>query len=157
MRGIKSDFLFDTYKVDTIHMEMSPLINNLIEADKIPNENWEFMVNFRPPRHYAEDNIYVGGLEFSLRLVEDSTAKDATEIVKIDTGIAGIFRATAELPKETEERLVKFQIPTILMPYLRATITSLLASAGYGSVILPLINMIKLAEEKSDQLEIIRN
>ncbi|MDQ7031324.1 MAG: protein-export chaperone SecB [Desulfonauticus sp.] len=59
-----------------------------------------------------------------------------------------------KLEKEVEEKLVKYQIPALLFPYLRGTITSFLSNAGFASVILPLINIYALAKDYLSDMDI---
>ncbi|MBI5238132.1 MAG: protein-export chaperone SecB [Deltaproteobacteria bacterium] len=68
-------------------------------------------------------------------------------LVKLSIGIAGVFTAEeGRFEKTTEETLIKIQIPTLLFPYIRSAITSILAHAGLGSVLFPLINIHELAK-----------
>ena len=72
-------------------------------------------------------------------------------------GMAGVFKGVGyDIPPDKEERVAKNQIPALLSPYLRAAITATLASAGFGAVVLPLINFNALAEEQLKDVAIER-
>ncbi|MDA3811423.1 MAG: protein-export chaperone SecB, partial [Spirochaetaceae bacterium] len=51
------------------------------------------------------------------------------------------------VPKDTLINVAKYQFPTILFPYLRSTVTSFFANAGFGTFIFPLINVVELAKK----------
>ena len=57
--------------------------------------------------------------------------------------------------KDVEKNIITLQFPSILLPYLRSTLTSILANAGFGSVVLPLINLVEVAKGAQKELEII--
>jgi preprotein translocase subunit SecB len=79
---------------------------------------------------------------------QDNTKKEVVPLIKCEVSIVGMFSAEqGRFSKDIEDKLVKIQIPAILMPYVRATITSLLAHAGFGSVIFPLINIHEVARQ----------
>ena len=96
----------------------------------------------------------LGGLKISLSL-PDNTNKE-TELISLDCSIVGLFRIVDiqgyEKQKEIYDNLIKYQIPTILLSFLRATVISFFANAGYGSFFFPLINMYQIA--KNQEIEI---
>lgn len=52
-----------------------------------------------------------------------------------------LHRKEEAVDKETEERLIKYQAPAILMPYLRAAMSFIVTSAGFSTIIFPLVNI----------------
>jgi preprotein translocase subunit SecB len=93
--------------------------------------------------------------EGKAKLESGGEITDEDRLLFVEGGIAGLFTVDkGKFDKGTEKGLVRIQIPALLLPYLRGTITSLLANAGYGTVILPLINIHALAEEQLQGTEI---
>jgi preprotein translocase subunit SecB len=41
--------------------------------------------------------------------------------------------------------MVRINIPAILLPYLRAAITTIISQAGFGTIVFPLINIYEIA------------
>jgi preprotein translocase subunit SecB len=74
------------------------------------------------------------------------------QILNGEFGIAGVFSAESGMDKHLEENMVRFNIPAILMPYIRSAITSILAQAGFGTIVLPLINVYEIAKNMSIQV-----
>lgn len=148
---MKSSFRFETYKVDGLVFEVKRIVGLLEFAGNIDSNLWKLSITVREPLYSQSQKKYIGGLDTSLCLFppEVKTEDKNEALIKLDIGIAGIFSAVEEggFEKEVVENLVRVQIPAILFPYVRATITSLLANAGFGSVILPLVNMTELAKQ----------
>jgi len=121
---------------------------------------WELKLGIRQPAFYKASKTYVGGLDCGLFLYpqtldqEQRTSEKA--LISIEAGISGVFTVMDERFEEPlEQQLVRVQIPALLFPYLRGTITLLLANAGFGSVIMPLINVNELAKETLKDKEIL--
>ncbi|MEK7880826.1 MAG: protein-export chaperone SecB, partial [Deltaproteobacteria bacterium] len=118
-------------------------------------ERWKTQIGIRQPAFFKSTKQYVGGLDITLNYPNPEIQKTgvATEtgqlqdIVKLSIGISGVFTVEeGRFEKAIEESLVKIQIPALLFPYLRSAITSILAHAGLGSVLFPLINIQELAK-----------
>lgn len=157
--SIKSAFRFEGYKVDTVSFEASPMLDFLGYMGNIPTDAWSLGISFRNPLFFEGENAYVGGMDVTLTgSVSNEADPEAEniEIAKMDIGIAGKFSISGEgrFDKKIEDTLVKVQIPALLLPYLRGTITSILANAGFGSVILPLINIHDMAKQSMQDLEV---
>lgn len=161
-----SSFEFVSYKIDTFTLKTQPSLLVLIGMDTIKPEDWEFRVSFRLPQHFKEHGIYIGGLDIELRVTKTNddneqeeheihSAEDNNTLVSVKAGISGAFKILegAFLPKQ-EQSLVKNQIPSLLMPLLRSSIMSFLANAGFGSVIIPLINIHEMAKKTLSDIEV---
>jgi len=148
---MNSAFKFESYKIDTLVFEIKRIYGLLEFSGVFDPTAWKLNISVREPIFVQSQKKYIGGVDTGLYLFPpDVQTEDKNEaLIRLDIGIAGIFSAVEEggFDKETLERLVKVQIPAILFPYVRATITSLFANAGFGSVILPLINMTELARQ----------
>ena len=154
MGSVVSPLAFLSYKIDNVTLETKTTLG-VLTKEFSSKDNWKCSVAFRKPMYLEQENIYIGGMNARFTCGE----KDSLD-VKIEAGISGAFRLEAGiLPQETEEKLVKYQLPALLFPYLRATITSLAANAGLGSIIFPVINIHELAKEhlKDLTLEKIKN
>ena len=123
----------------------------------IPQQAWQITINIREPLYIKSKKNYIGGLDVCLKMSsinskkqieKNSEEENKTAILELKIGIAGLFAVEEEkFSKEVEDNLVKVQIPAILFPYVRATITSLLANAGFGATILPLFNIHEIAKQ----------
>ena len=152
-----SEFQFKSYKIDRFNYQMSPYFQLLEVNEPIDQNLWEVQIGLRQPVFSKKQKAYIGGLDIRLRLeLPDAQDKEKKlELLKLEAGIAGLFVVIeGKFEKKIEERLVKYQIPALLLPYLRGTITSFLSNAGFASVILPLINIHALAKEYLNDIDI---
>ncbi|QVW35925.1 protein-export chaperone SecB [Geobacter sulfurreducens] len=161
--GINSTFKFESYKVDKLQLTAKPDLSLLGYTGNIPAQEWTLDLSIRNPLYFKSEKAYVGGMDMSLSLIVDgpeskSDSQNGVELdqlLKLEAGIAGIFKIDGDrFEEKLEQVLVKVQIPALLLPYLRGTITSLLANAGFGTVILPLINIHALAENLTKDMKI---
>ena len=155
MGSIESYFRFEGYKIDRIFYETIPHVNFLGVKANLPPEGWKTEIGIRQPTFFKSTKQYVGGLNITLNYPNPGTQKiestaetgQLQDIVKLSIGISGVFTVEeGRFDKATEESLIKIQIPALLFPYLRSAITSILAHAGLGSVLFPLINIYELAK-----------
>ncbi|MFH1282038.1 MAG: protein-export chaperone SecB [bacterium] len=129
-------------------------------SGNIKQDLWEFKIGVRQPIFYKKTNKYIGGIDLGLYLygqnIKEEDKKPENAIIVVEAGIAGLFAVQEDkrFDEETENSLVRIQIPALLFPYLRGAITSLLANAGFGSVVLPLINIHELAKESLKDVNI---
>lgn len=148
MGSIESSFQFVGYKIDHISFDVHQSLGALGFPPSFPADQIRLHLSFRPPSYFKEKRLFVGGLdlEFQIPYGVGELAKET--FCQGTFGIAGAFHlAVEDLDQIVVEKIVKIQIPAILLPYLRATVTSTLAHSGIGSVMLPLINVQKFAEE----------
>lgn len=102
---------------------------------------WNFNITVPTPSYYAKRNIYIGSISCECQAkVEDNI------IFSLTANISGAFSSDGRLEKTAEENLIKYQVPAILLPYLRGTITTFISNAGFGSVVIPLVNMNEVAK-----------
>lgn len=155
MGGVTSSFIFESYKIDRFEFKTKDAVGVLAGLIGIPPEDWQFSLAFRQPIYFEDQKIYIGGIEVEMR-VPDQDEKEE-ELVTLSAGIAGLFKSSEGVfPEEIEQKLVKVQIPTILLPYLRSSVMSFLANAGFGSVVLPLINIAQMAKDTLGKIEVLR-
>ena len=149
--SINSDFQFYSYRVKRFNFYTDPSLEPSSEL------HWNFNFKVSNPAYSRGQKIYICGVA-----VKGSTSKEQEQKGIVEQGalnfeaeIAGIFKVEKQIPsKKLEEQLVKIQGPSLLLPYLRATITSYFANAGFGPFMLPLINIHKLAEDSLKDVEI---
>jgi preprotein translocase subunit SecB len=156
---MKSAFKFLSYKIDNIKFEILRELGLLEFNQGFSGHPWEISIGIREPLFFKAAKKYVGGLDtvFLLKTPEekDKGATEVRQLVKIEIGIAGVFAVEEEkFEKTVEDQLVLIQIPAILFPYLRSAVTSILANSGFGSVILPLINIHAVAKDFEGKLTI---
>lgn len=158
--GVTSEFQFKSFKVDKFVFTSQPKVNLLARVEGFRAEEWEFKYRFRNPMYFQKLKAYVGGLDVLVSIPDpDKGPEDVADpvesaLVSLDTGIGGVFTVSGRFDKETEEVLAKVQIPALLLPYLRGTITSFLANSGYGTVIFPLINIHAAAANALRDVEV---
>lgn len=155
--SVISPFQFISYKVDKVSLAMRQDVSILASLANLPPNSWKIQIHLRTPAYIKKQNIYVGGLDVVLSLFP-TDMKAEEPLVKVEAGIVGAFYVEkGRLSTEVEEHLVFIQIPAILLPYLRSTITGLLANSGFGTVIFPLINIHAYAKEslKNQQITVI--
>ena len=113
--------------------------------------SWDLSIKILKPKYHRQSGIYVCGVG-----VRGSTVKSQSSqfSINFESEIFGQFKVQGRLKKELEKTLVKIQGPSLLLPYLRATITSYFANAGLGHIIFPLINIHKVAEDSLKDMEI---
>ena len=159
--SIKSSFQFSSFKVDFLKLDVKKELALLELTGRIDPSLWDLKIAIRPPTFFKNKKYYVGGINAALLLypkVMTEEEKNTSEaLVTMEAGIAGIFNISDDVdrfPPEVEKQLAFTQMPAILLPYLRATMTTLLASAGFGSVIIPLINIQKFTKDSLKDVEI---
>lgn len=146
--SVESSFKFINYKVDNFHFEME---NNwgLVSANVSTNpDNWNLKYKLLDPMFNEVEKQYLGGIAIEGEYVVVN--KDTSEKVKLfrfDCSVVGTFEVKGKLEKKIENALVFNQIPALLLSYLRSTVSSFFANAGFGSFIIPLINIHELAKE----------
>jgi preprotein translocase subunit SecB len=142
--SIASSFQFISFKIDDIKFSMNPIIGNLNIESTPKSEKSEFGIAFHELTKFKNNGktIYISGINSKVVLTNDDQ-----QIASGTFSISGLFRCDGSLSPNDELTLAKLQAPTILFPYLRSCITNTLASAGFGSIILPLINVAAAAKE----------
>lgn len=148
--SVTADFQFLSYKIDTIKFSVENSLGILQSKETISADQFQLGIKIRTPNTFVYPNgesEYVGGLDIRVGLL--SKENETHEIASGEFGIAGMFKKVGILDKEIEEHMVKETIPSILLGYLRSTISSTFANAGFGSVIIPLININKLVKQSN--------
>jgi preprotein translocase subunit SecB len=157
--GIESAFKFVAFKVHDLRLSMKPPVD--IARPVGPEDVWQLKIGVRVPQYLAVRKVYIAGLNLQLALFSPELLKDQPELANddailfVEASCSGAFSvAEGQFSREIEDKLVKIQAPALLLPYVRATILSLLANAGFGSAMLPLINMNELAKMALEGTEI---
>lgn len=160
MGSIKSEFQFESYKIDSFKFSSAQLVSLLEFQGEIKSHDWKIDYIFRNPLYIESIKKYIGGLDIRLRLFPlkegecASSDEEAQEpLVELEAGIAGVFSATkGEFTDEQIDILVKIQIPSILMPYLRSSISNFMCSGGWPHSPLPLVNITEMARTMNLQI-----
>jgi len=145
MGGVESPFQFVGYKIDKIQLDVTNAIEIIANTAPIFPESIKMSLSFRHVSRFLTNGktSYIGGLNINLEILDPNTER---LILTGIFGIAGMFTTVEPMDSGNEEALVKLNIPTILMPYLRATITTTLSNAGFGTILMPLINVHETAK-----------
>jgi len=155
MRGVDSTFQFIHYKVDVVEFHIKPDLN-VVQYFPTPQDQISYTINLRVPMYFVQQNQYLSGVEIQFKLFHKEE-KPENELCNGRFGIMGVFAITGEPPEQDFlDKMVKTHFPSLLIPYLRAFITSTLAHAGFGSVVMPLINMYSVSDEALKNMPIQR-
>jgi preprotein translocase subunit SecB len=143
--SIKASFDFLSYKIDKVNMKLENQVRYLIDMAPIRPEFIEMSIKLRNTEKYLfGDRIhYIGGLETRIEIKNEASGDT---MVEADFGISGIFNTLDPVDAHIEENFAKFNLPAVLLPYLRATMTTILSTAGFGTVLFPLVNVYELAK-----------
>jgi preprotein translocase subunit SecB len=150
---MKSEFQFLSYKVDSIELKMRHSLGML--AQKTFDRDWEVEIGLRLPQFYTADKLYLAGVDCSMTYPPIENEENEKPSISISGGIMGVFKVEeGRFEPEVEKRLVTTHFPTLVMPYLRAVLTSTLAGAGVGIHVFPLINLHEVAAQTLKDEEI---
>jgi preprotein translocase subunit SecB len=146
--SIKASFDFLSYKVDKVNMKLVNQVSHLLNRAPIRPEFIEMSIKLRNTEKYLfGDKVhYIGGLETYIKIKNEAAGNTMMEA---DFGISGIFNTTDPVDAHVEENFSKFNLPAVLLPYLRATMTNILSTAGFGTVLFPLVNVYELAKKQN--------
>lgn len=149
--SIKSGIQFESYKIDKVSLELVPEVGILTKKNHSDCEI-KYQFGFRDAMRFKKgDSVsYVTGLKVMLTIFDKELNKD---IASGEFVITGVFSSTGELEKNIEETLIKVQAPTILFPYVRSAITMMLTTAGFSTIIMPLVNVAAIAKTLSIKIE----
>ncbi|MBF0232088.1 MAG: protein-export chaperone SecB, partial [Desulfamplus sp.] len=147
---------FEAFKIDSLELKTSPILDFLSYNGNIPNDKWTLEVQVRQPLYFVKESAYVSGLDIILTVFEKPTEDDQpVDLIKIKAGIAGLFKVeNNRFLEDNEKKIVLIHFPALLFPYLRSAITGLVASGGLGTFIFPLINIHSLIEDKINNVDI---
>lgn len=159
--SIAAQFQFKSFKVDRFKFSSKQKLSLLARLEGFAPDEWDIKFRFRTPMYFKKPKIYIGGLDMLVSIPESDQESEKSQgderdsLISLDAGIAGVFTVDDDFDKKDEEVLVKIQIPALLLPYLRGTITSYLANAGYGTLVFPLINIHAVAKDALKDVEVI--
>jgi preprotein translocase subunit SecB len=152
-QSVISQFQFVNYKITSLTLEVKPFVS-LIESG-IFLDDWKFSFEISHPSFFQEKKLYSGGIALNLTYPIKLADGSEDEGLRVHGRILGLFRVDQKFDNpKIEHNLIYNQIPAILLPYLRAAISSLLANAGYGSTILPLINIYAQSQQLLKDVEL---
>lgn len=146
---ILSGLEFMSYRVVDMEIKTLPSIGMLFVGINAES-GWDFGIGFSDITFEPDEKLYIVPLAVTMRLLQiDGGEKRPSEepYLSAQATISGVFRFTEEcvMNEELREKMIKQQAPAILLPYLRATMSTMLVSAGFGGVTMPLINIYDMA------------
>ncbi len=153
---MKSEFKFESYKIDTLKLNTAKTVELLNFNGNIPTEKWKIDIRIRTPQYLKSKSSYISGLNIVLNVLGDSEdEKESNTLINIEAGISGLFKVKNDRFLEgSEKNIVLIHFPALLFPYLRSALTGLIANAGLGTFIFPLINIPGLIKESMKDIEI---
>lgn len=145
---MKSSFQFKNFKVDKINLQALNRLDVLLEKDN--NYEVEYSFGVAAPTFYTKLNSILEGLSVTATILNSRKEK----ILNVEIGITGFFefKNDEELSEDTINKIIKQQLPAILLPYARATLTNIISNAGFSSIIMPLININKAIQNKEIEI-----
>jgi preprotein translocase subunit SecB len=143
-RSSLASLQFISYKIDSLNLQMVNNVKVLASNSLSRPYEIDFNMGIRNPSKYLINDVihYVGGLNIDLKILDSQKM----QIVQGTFGIAGFFRLK-NIEEQEENNMVQINIPAILLPYLRSAITTILSQAGFGTIVLPLINIHEVAKQ----------
>ena len=146
--SVAAEFDFVSYKIDTISMRMVNDVNFLMDIGPIKPDCIKLSIKLRNTEKFIIDGkvTYIGGLLTQARITNEV---DGPMMLEGQFGISGMFTSKNTVDKQIEETFAKVNLPALLMPYLRATMTNILSNAGFGTMLFPLVNVYELARTQS--------
>lgn len=157
--SINSAFNFHSYKIDHINFRTKQNLA-VLGLNKPPDDSqWQFNVAIRQPLFFRIPKFYVCGINIVIFLPDPDNKteerKPENSLVSLELGVAGIFSVEKErIDASIEELITKEQMPAILFPFLRSAIAQILSNAGFGHVLIPLINVPSLAKDSLKDMQI---
>lgn len=150
--SVVAEFDFVSYKIDAVSFKMGHEISYLLNTAPIKSEFINLSIKLRDTEKFIinEKITYIGGLVTQVTILNEA---DGATMVEGQFGISGLFTSKDSVDKQAEENFAKINLPALLMPYLRATMTNILSNAGFGTMLFPLVNIYELA--KTQNLSII--
>jgi preprotein translocase subunit SecB len=146
--SITAEFDFVSYKIDSISMRMESDISYLMNTGPIKPECIKLSIKLRNTEKFIIDGkvTYVGGLMTQIRITNEA---NGSMMLEGQFGISGMFTSKNTVDDQTEEKFAKVNLPALLMPYLRATMTNILSNTGFGTMLFPLVNVYELAKTQN--------
>lgn len=149
--SLASEMRFDSFKVDHLVLNMAKNLAMLRFKGVLVPEGWTHNVNFLIPSYFTQSKVYAAGVIFKMFFhvpgsLPPEQLNASNSLVSVECNISGVFSCeSGRLSKDVEDSLVKVTAPAILMPHLRSTVLSLLATGGFGYAEIPLFNVHGLA------------
>ena len=139
---------FLTYRVIDADLHVEPL-TALLFARSEEDTQWQVRVTLCDIT--VDNGIYIVPVHVGMRLLklrEFEEKQEAEPYVTTNVTVAGVFRFSQgnDWSDALRDKMLRNQAPAIVFPFVRATIGTLLNNAGFGSVVVPLMNMNTIAE-----------
>lgn len=153
---MKSEYKFESYKIDSLELKTANTLEMLGFNGNIPTEQWETNITMRRPLYFKKEAAYISGFDINLKVLgKNQKTQEAFDLVGLKAGISGLFKIDGDRPlEENEKNMVLIHFPALLFPYLRSALTGLIANSGLGTFIFPLINVHELIKDAAGNLDI---
>lgn len=149
--SIKANVQFLSFKMDKIEFSATQTLEALATQDLSDFETGYSFAFRNALRFVGQPQVlYVTGIQVGVIV---KSKKSGQELGKGSFIITGLFSSDGVMDKNLEEKIIKYQCPAILLPYLRATISTVLSNAGFGTTPMPLINVNEAAKSANVTIE----
>lgn len=143
--SLKAEFRFLSYKIDEIKLSILHDIGVIQFDCNYEKCTWDQSISISNPVFFTSSKIYLCGVNSTLKLRHEKEKSKRKETwLKLQIGIVGLFAIDDRIKEDLEKKFVAIGAPAILFPFMRAACANILASSGFGSVVMPLINMHKV-------------
>lgn len=150
---------FNAYRIVKLKLDTHGLFI-IEEAELWRPSAWRVGVGFANISYYEDTGVYGVPLAATLEFTPEDEARkkeaDQRKLI-VEAMIIGLFKFSNPADSKTErgKKLIFERTGIVLLPYLRAAISSALAMAGYGAIPMPLINLTSLLENDERVIEIV--
>lgn len=145
------------YKLSELSIEMRPYVGLLHFRPNQSKDIWKFSYSIPPIVHLPAEDLFI--VSFAMR-TQLQTAGDMDvhpgeeqEFVDCRGCVSGLFRFVEEVSEETRNKMLKYNATAILLPYLRAGLTNILAQAGFGCILPPILNIKEMVDKHEVLIE----
>jgi preprotein translocase subunit SecB len=143
---VEAQLKFNKYTVD--HMYYKRNLKYWEKIDSKENIKFKLHPKFLFDVVYTDDNYKSADVIVGVKIGEELKDEDIPFIIEII--LRGSFTFDYKEDKEKKEEIINFykqNAIAILFPYLRSLVTDLTSKSDHPPIMLPTINIIKVAEE----------
>ncbi|MDR1657885.1 MAG: protein-export chaperone SecB [Deltaproteobacteria bacterium] len=149
-----SSLQFVNYKIVDMNLSSKKRID-LMFLTTSQGSRWSYDIIFDNIKYIIHNDTYLVPLGMTISLDKvDVNNKSESNIAPYLTAKAVIFGIFKFIDIDSDDsyntkKLLIQHATEILFPYLRATLSSMLVTAGHAGVVLPIINIAKMAQNKN--------
>lgn len=144
---IESEIRFHNYKVDSFTFTTVTRADLLSENVRNRAPKYDLQLGVAMPIFFEDSKYYVASISCKVEIKFGDSVGHIEPDARLEASVSGLFSGGDNIDESTRDRVVKVQFPALLLPYLRATISTFFSCSGIGHFIFPLVNIHKVAEQ----------